>query len=115
MRGQGGDRAVTDGRESMASSDTGSNGVTAEDTEGGHSVHPALHIAAPLVALAATWAVRTALNAGYRAVTKSAPPSAEDARIPLRKALAWTLVTTTSAALVELFIMRAANRRTGGA
>ena len=98
----------------MANSDQGSDIVAAEETDDGRTVHPALHIAAPLVALAATWAVRTALNAGYRAVTKSSPPSAEDARIPLRKVLAWTLVTTTSAALVELFIMRAANRRTGG-
>lgn len=75
-----------------------------------HSAHPLLKIAAPLIALAATWAAEKVLATGYSALTGSKPPHAEDRGVSLARALAWSVATATTAAVVQVIIYRAAAR-----
>lgn len=72
------------------------------------SAHPVLKVAAPFVVLAATWAVDRALSSGYTAVTGKQPPNADDPNVRFPRALAWTLATATTAAVIQLVIYRAA-------
>lgn len=72
------------------------------------SAHPVLKVAAPFVVLAATWAVDRALTAGYSAITGKKPPNADDSSVSFSKALAWTLATASTAAVIQLIIYRAA-------
>ena len=73
-----------------------------------HSAHPVLRMTAPLVALGATWAVSKALNAVYRGVTGQEPPVAEDRNVSFGRVLTWTVVTATTAAVIQMVIYRAA-------
>lgn len=82
-----------------------------DGADSGPALHPVLHVIAPLAALAATWGIRKGLAVAYRSATGSPPPLPDDPGVPLRKALVWTLATTASAAVVEMLILRAANRR----
>lgn len=72
------------------------------------SAYPVLKVAAPFVVLAATWAADRALSAGYSAVTGKKPPNVDDRAVSFSRALAWTLATATTAAVVQLVIYRAA-------
>ncbi|MFM1966127.1 MAG: hypothetical protein RL134_1852 [Actinomycetota bacterium] len=72
------------------------------------SARPVLKIAAPFVVLAATWAADRALTAGYSAVTGKKPPNPDDRGVSFSRALAWTLATATTAAVIQLVIYRAA-------
>lgn len=72
------------------------------------SAHPVLKIAAPFVVFAATWAADKALTAGYSAVTGKRPPDVDDRAVSFSRALAWTLATATTAAVIQLVIYRAA-------
>lgn len=74
------------------------------------SAHPVLKIAAPFVVLAATWAADRALSAGYTAVTGKQPPNADDRAVSFSRALAWTLATATTGAVIQLVIYRAASK-----
>lgn len=74
------------------------------------SAHPVLKIAAPFVVLAATWAADRALTAGYSAVTGKKPPNVDDRAVSFSRALAWTLATATTAAVIQLVIYRAASK-----
>jgi hypothetical protein len=76
------------------------------------SAHPVLKIAAPFVVLAATWAADRALTAGYSAVTGKKPPNPDDRAVSFSRALAWTLATATTAAVIQLVIYRAAAKAT---
>jgi hypothetical protein len=74
------------------------------------SAHPVLKVAAPFVVLAATWAADRALTASYSAITGKKPPNADDSSVSFSKALAWTLATATTAAVIQLVIYRAASK-----
>ena len=74
------------------------------------SAHPVLKVAAPFVVLAATWAADRALTASYSAITGRKPPNADDSSVSFSKALAWTLATATTAAVIQLVIYRAASK-----
>ena len=76
------------------------------------SAHPVLKVAAPFVVLAATWAADRALTAGYTAMTGKKPPNADDRAVKFSSALAWTLATATTAAVIQLVIYRAASKAT---
>ena len=65
-----------------------------------------LHVVAPLAALAATWVVRKAMNGGYRAVSGHRAPEGRDIEVPWTRALVWTAVTASAAAIVEVAIYR---------
>lgn len=75
-----------------------------------HDINPMVHIIVPLVAMAATWAVRKAMNSAYRKVTSSNPPNADDYSVTWRRAIIWSAVTAASAAVVEVAVVRAMNR-----
>lgn len=74
------------------------------------SAHPVLKVAAPFVVLAATWAVDRALSSGYTAITGKQPPNADDRNVSFPRALAWTVATATTAAVIQLVIYRAASK-----
>lgn len=76
------------------------------------SARPVLRVAAPFVVLAATWAADRALTAGYTAMTGKKPPNADDRAVKFSSALAWTLATATTAAVIQLVIYRAASKAT---
>lgn len=82
----------------------------ATDPQGTTSARPLLKIAAPFVVFAATWAADRALSAGYSAVTGKKPPDVDDRRVSFTRALAWTLATATTAAVIQLVIYRAASK-----
>ena len=72
------------------------------------SARPVLKIAAPFIVLAATWAADRALTAGYSAITGKKPPNPDDRAVTFPRALAWTLATAPTAAVIQLVIYRAA-------
>ena len=74
------------------------------------SARPVLKVAAPFVVLAATWAADRALSAGYTAMTGKKPPNADDRSVRFSSALAWTLATAPTAAVIQLGIYRAASK-----
>lgn len=81
-----------------------------QDDGHAHRAHPILHITAPLVALGATWVARAALNRIYTKSTGHEPPASDDASVSFMKALTWTLVTASTAAVIEMVIYRSASR-----
>lgn len=76
-----------------------------------HAAHPMLKLAAPLIVIAATWATEKVLSATYSAVTGSKPPHADDRGVSFSRALAWTVATATTAAVVQVIIYRAAAKQ----
>lgn len=80
--------------------------------EHAHRAHPVFHIAAPLVALAATWVARKALNSAYKKSTGHEAPVSDDPSVTFAKALAWTIVTASTAAVIEMVIYRTASKMT---
>jgi hypothetical protein len=77
----------------------------------GEREHPLLHRVAPLVAAGAVWAARLAINRGYERVSGRPAPSPGDTRTSWRRAIAWTAVTASTAAVIEVSIRRVANQR----
>lgn len=75
-----------------------------------HAAHPVLRVTAPLVALGATWAVGKAMSSAYTAITGNEPPAAEDRSVSFGRVLAWTVLTATTSAVVQMVIYRAAAR-----
>lgn len=65
-----------------------------------------VHVIAPLVAIGATWAVRKALDTGYRSVTGRNAPNSQDIQVKLGSALTWAAITSASAAVVEVAVFR---------
>jgi len=65
-----------------------------------------VHVLAPLAAMGATWAVRKALNSGYRKLTGNSAPNPQDEQVTLGSALAWAAITAASAAVVEVAVFR---------
>lgn len=66
----------------------------------------AMHLITPVVAMGATMVLRKVLNAGYRRVTGSPPPSASDTNVTFRRAMFWAITTAATAAIVEVAIYR---------
>jgi ABC-type Fe3+ transport system permease subunit len=66
-----------------------------------------LKVAAPLIVIAASWATRKTLNLGYSTLTGKEPPNPDDRRVSFGRALAWTIATATTAAVVQMVIYRA--------
>lgn len=88
--------------------------MSAEDeplVEFGHHVHPLMHWLAPVVTIASVWAAKEAITFAYTRVSGRAAPVPSDPRTSWKRALAWTAVTTTSAALIEVSVRRLANER----
>jgi hypothetical protein len=80
------------------------------DTTHTHAAHPMMKFAAPLVALGATWASEQALSVVYRKVTGHEPPATDDRSVSFSRALAWTVATATTAAVVSMVIYRYSSR-----
>jgi hypothetical protein len=66
----------------------------------------ALKVAAPLIALAATWAVRKAMDAAYTRATGSEPPRASDPQASMRRILIYAAVTAAAVAVVNVAVDR---------
>ena len=77
-----------------------------------HRAHPVLHVMAPIVALGVTWAARGALNSAYTRITGKKPPIADDPAVSFARALTWTIVTASTAAVIEMVIYRAGSKMT---
>ena len=63
-------------------------------------------IAAPLIALGATWAVREVLEFGYRKVTGNNPPHASDPTQRMSRIILWAATTAAAMAVVTVVIDR---------
>jgi len=72
-------------------------------------VNPMFHLVAPVVAIVGTMAIRKVLNSTYEKVTGRVAPLPRDPAVPWGRALMWTVVITTSAAVAEVVIYRAIN------
>ena len=72
---------------------------------------PVVHVIAPLVAYGATMLVRKVLQTGYRQLTGDEAPDAKDPQVRFTRALAWTVVTASTSAVVEVAVYRYANKR----
>lgn len=81
------------------------------EIEYGQREHPLLHLLAPLVAAGAVWAARQAINRGYERFSGRQAPSPGDAQTSWRRAIAWTAVTASTAAVIEVVVRRVANQR----
>lgn len=71
----------------------------------------ATKVAAPLIALGATWLVREALEMGYRKVTGKNPPHASDPGARLSRIILWAATTAAAVAVVNVVIDRVAAPR----
>jgi hypothetical protein len=63
-------------------------------------------MAAPLIALGATWAVREALEFGYRKITGHEPPHASDPTQRMSRIILWAATTAAAMAVVSVVIDR---------
>ena len=72
----------------------------------------AVHVIAPLAAMAATWVARKVMDNAYRGITGHRPPSAHDPRTSLKNALVWAAITAAAAAVVEVAVYRFASHDT---
>jgi hypothetical protein len=85
--------------------------VEEADVEYGRRVHPLLRPVAPLVSFGAVWASREVINRSYERISGRTPPNPSDPRTSWRRAIAWTVTTATTAALIEVAVRRLANER----
>jgi hypothetical protein len=69
-----------------------------------------IQVVAPLAAMAATWAVRKALDSGYRRVRGHKAPSPHDPNVSFSSALLWATITAAAAAAVEVAVFRIVTR-----
>lgn len=73
-------------------------------------VSPMVHIVAPLAAIGATMIARSLLNRGYRTVTGSPAPGANDPGVTFVRAVIWAGMTAATAAIVEVAVYRMVQR-----
>ena len=86
--------------------------MSAEEIEAAKpQLNPVVHVIAPLVAYGATMLVRKVLQTGYRQLTGSEVPDARDPQVRIARALAWTVITASTSAVVEVAVYRCANKR----
>ena len=69
-------------------------------------VSTALKVAAPMIALGASWLVRKALDGAYRRTTGSAPPKAADRDVNIGRVLVYAAASAVAIALVNVAIDR---------
>ena len=81
------------------------------DVEYGGRAHPLLHLLAPLVAAGAVWVARAGLGIAYERVAGRKRPIPSDPETSWRRAIVWTAVTTTTAAVIEVTVRRVADKR----
>lgn len=67
---------------------------------------------APLISMAATWAVRKGMSKAYSRKTGEAPPTRGDVNTPLRTVLMWAMLTAVTTALIDVIIQRGAAKYT---
>lgn len=73
-------------------------------------VSPMVHILAPLIAIGATMVARSLMNRGYRTVTGSPAPGANDPGVSFTRAVMWAGMTAATAAIVEVAAYRMVQR-----
>ena len=73
-------------------------------------VNPMVHLVAPLAAIVGTMIIRKVLNTAYEKSTGHQPPLPRDPRTSWTRAILWTAVITTTAAVAEVAIYRAVNQ-----
>lgn len=66
----------------------------------------AVTVVAGVAAMGVSMAARPVLNAVYRQVTGRQPPKAEDPLVPFGRALAWTVVSAVTGAVLEMLVQR---------
>ena len=79
--------------------------------EYGHRLHPVLHVVAPIVTMAAVWGGREVITRIYEGATGRAAPRPSEPQTSWRRALVWTVLTTSTAAVIEVSVHRLANER----
>ena len=65
-----------------------------------------LKVAAPIIAVGATWAVRKLMDKSYSGLTGNPPPRANDPDQRLTKVLLWATATAAAIAVVDVVISR---------
>jgi hypothetical protein len=65
---------------------------------------------AGIAAMGISMAARPVLNAVYRQVTGTQPPRAEDPMVPFGRALAWTIASAVTGAVLEMVVQRTTRR-----
>lgn len=73
-------------------------------------INPMVHLIAPVAAVLGTLLVRKVISAAYERATGKPAPLARDPHTSLMRAVVWTAVITTSAAVAEVVIYRAVNQ-----
>lgn len=73
-------------------------------------VNPMVHLIAPVAAIVGTMIVRKALNSAYERSTGRKAPLPRDPATSWTRAILWTAVITTTAAVAEVAIYRAINQ-----
>lgn len=73
-------------------------------------VNPMVHVVAPVAAIIGTMIIRKIINSTYEKSTGRVAPLPRDPAVPIVRAVAWTVLITTTAAVAELVIYRAINR-----
>lgn len=81
--------------------------TTADETV---EINPMMHLIAPVAAIVGTMIVRKVINTAYEKSTGHKPPLPRDPATSFTRAIIWTAVITTSAAVAEVAIYRAINR-----
>ena len=72
-------------------------------------VNPMVHLIAPVAAIVGTIIVRKIVNSAYERATGHPAPQPRDPQVSLARALMWTAVITTSAAIAEVAVYRLVN------
>lgn len=87
--------------------------LTLEDLDPDDLVDPGMgaKLAAPIIALGATWAVREVLEFGYKKVTGHEPPHASDPTQRISRIILWAATTAAAIAVVNVVIDRIAAPR----
>lgn len=73
-------------------------------------VNPMVHLIAPVAAIVGTMVIRKVIISAYEKATGKPAPVARDPHTSLVRAIVWTAIITTSAAVAEVAIYRAVNR-----
>ncbi len=70
-------------------------------------VNPVMHLIAPVAAVAVTLVVRKIVTSAYQRTTGLPAPLPRDPRMPLWRAIAWTALISSAAAVAEVVAYRA--------
>mgnify|MGYP003388783194 CR=1 FL=1 len=72
-------------------------------------INPVMHLVAPIAAIAVTMIVRKVVNSAYQKTTGRPAPEARDPQVSFMRAIMWTALITTSAAVAEVVVYRMVN------